>query len=187
MSRISTGTGDDGTTGLVGRERVPKTHARVAAAGAVDEASAALGVAAAFSPDPALRALMASLQRDLFHLGADLASRPGVPGAVRVTDADVARIEAETDRLEAQLPPLRHFVLPGGTAPAALLQLARAVARRAERAAWALREDEDVNPAALRYLNRLSDLLFLLGRNENARAGREEEQWLGASKARGAP
>ena len=183
MSRISTGTGDDGTTGLVGGRRVPKTSARVAAYGAVDEANDALGVAVAFADDPALAALLRSIQHDLFNLGADLATPEGAEGALRVTEADVARIGAETDRLEAELPPLRHFILPGGTPAAAFLHLARATTRRAEREAWALREVEPVNPHALVYLNRLSDLLFLLARRENVRAGKEESQWLGKAGA----
>ena len=184
MARISTGTGDDGTTGLVGGRRVPKTSPRVAAYGAVDEANDALGLAAAFAARPALRALLRRLQEDLFTLGADLAAPPDVK-TTRVTPADVARLVAEEDRLEAALPPLRRFILPGGTPAAAHLQLARSVVRRAEREAWRVAAAEPVNPEALLYLNRLSDLLFLLAREENVLAGVEETQWMGASGAGG--
>ena len=178
MARISTGTGDDGTTGLVGGKRVPKTSARVAAYGAVDEANDALGLAAAHATRPELKALLRSLQADLFALGADIAAPPGTP-TVRVAGAHVERLVREEDRLEAALPPLRHFVLPGGTPCAAALHLARSVARRAEREAWRLSESEPVSEDALVYLNRLSDLLFLLAREENVAAGVEETLWLG--------
>lgn len=183
MSRISTGTGDLGTTGLVGGERVSKASARVAAYGAVDEANDALGAAvAAAADDAALRALLRGFQEALFVVGADLAAREDVDGALRVSAEHVASVEAETDRLETELPPLRKFILPGGTPAAAALFVARGVVRRAERAAWALAESERVSPHALTYLNRLSDLLFLLARRENVRAGIEEEQWIGKGR-----
>lgn len=182
MARISTGTGDDGTTGLVGGQRVRKTSARVAACGAVDEANDALGLAAAFATRPALVSLLRSIQADLFTLGADLAAPEGVQ-TVRVTSAMVADLVREEDRIEAVLPPLRHFILPGGTPAAAYLQLARSVLRRAEREAWRVVETEHVNREALLYLNRASDLLFLLAREENVLAGTEETQWMGRSGA----
>ncbi|HEX2022315.1 MAG TPA: cob(I)yrinic acid a,c-diamide adenosyltransferase [Candidatus Thermoplasmatota archaeon] len=178
MARISTGTGDDGTTGLVGGARVPKTSPRVAAYGAVDEANDALGLAAAFATRPALVETIRALQEDLFALGADLAAPPGVQ-TVRVGPAHVARLVREEDRLEATLPPLTKFILPGGTPAAAYLQLARSVARRAEREAWRAAQTEAVSRDALVYLNRLSDLLFLLAREENVLAGVEERQWAG--------
>lgn len=180
MARISTGTGDDGTTGLVGGKRVAKTSARVAAFGAVDEANDALGLAAAFATRPALVSLLREIQTDLFTLGADLAAPEGAQ-TLRVTRAMVEGLVKEEDRLEAALPPLKHFILPGGTPCAAYLQLARSVARRAEREAWRVKESEPVNAEALVYLNRLSDLLFLLAREENVLAGKEETQWLGRS------
>jgi len=182
VARISTGTGDDGTTALVGGRRVPKTSARVAAYGAVDEANDALGLAAAFATRPALVDLLRSLQTDLFTLGSDLAAPEGAQ-TLRVTGAMIDRLVAEEDRLEAALPPLRRFILPGGTPTAAYLQLARSIVRRAEREAWRVRETEAVSPEALVYLNRLSDLLFLLAREENVLAGKEETQWMGRSGA----
>ena len=183
MARISTGTGDDGTTGLVGGRRVPKTSQRVEAYGAVDEANDALGLAAAFATRPALKDFVRSLQTDLFTLGADLASPEDTPYTVRVTQAMVDRLVAEEDRLEAALPPLRRFILPGGTPAAAYLQMARSISRRAEREGWRVAEAEPgrVNPLALVYLNRLSDLLFLLAREENVLAGVEDTQWMGAA------
>ena len=180
MARISTGTGDDGTTGLVGGRRVPKTSPRVSAYGAVDEANDALGLAASFATRPALKDWLRSLQTDLFTLGADLAAPEGVQ-TVRVAQPHVDRLVAEEDRLEAALPPLRRFILPGGTPAAAYLQLARSIARRAEREGWRVAEKEWVNPLALVYLNRLSDLLFLMAREENVLAGVEDTQWMGAS------
>lgn len=179
MSRISTGTGDDGTTSLVGGARVPKSHPRVVAVGAVDEANDALGVARALAK-PELADALARFQEDLFRLGADLASPPGVTGALRVTDADVGRVEAITNVLEKELPPLRKFILPGGAPAAAALFVARGVVRRAERESWRAREaGEVVGTPVLTYLNRLSDCLFLLARRENVRAGVEDAQWLG--------
>ena len=178
MARISTGTGDDGTTGLVGGQRVPKASLLMEAVGGVDETNDALGLAAALATRDDLRALLRSLQSDLFTLGADLASPRGVE-TLRIGEAHVARVVGEEDKLEAKLPPLRHFILPGGTPTAAALQLARSISRRAERAAWRAREETPLNPHALVYLNRLSDLLFLLARDENVRAGTPEPEWKG--------
>ena len=182
MARISTGTGDDGTTALVGGRRVPKTSARVAAYGAVDEANDALGLAATAATRPELKALLATLQSDLFTLGSDLAAPEGVD-TLRITQEHVRALVAEEDRLEAALPPLRTFILPGGTACAGFLQLARSVSRRAEREAWRVAESEAVNRHALVYLNRLSDLLFLLAREENHLAGVAETPWKGRQGA----
>ncbi|HWG89382.1 MAG TPA: cob(I)yrinic acid a,c-diamide adenosyltransferase [Candidatus Thermoplasmatota archaeon] len=183
MSRISTGTGDDGTTGLADGSRVQKTHPRVEAYGAVDEANDALGLAAAFTEDPAVRARLARLQHDLFTLGADLAtprSEKTAAWALRITEEHVRYVEGETDALETALPPLRHFILPGGAKSAAFLQLARSMVRRAERQALRFREaGGEVNPLAVIYLNRLSDLLFLMARAENQAQGIAEPQWLG--------
>ena len=178
MARISTGTGDDGTTGLVGGRRIAKTALRVEAVGAVDEANDALGVAAALTPNEELRTLLRTLQSDLFTLGADLAA-PELVSSMRILPEHVARLEQESDRLEAALPPLRNFILPGGAPSAAALQVARSIVRRAERAAWRAHADETLGEAALVYLNRLSDLLFLLAREENAKAGVAEPVWAG--------
>lgn len=178
MARISTGTGDDGTTGLVGGKRIRKTSLRVEATGALDETNDAVGLAAAHASREELRRTLRQVQEDLFTIGADLMAPPGVD-SLRVGRAQIDRIVQEEDRLEAALPPLRHFILPGGTPCAAALQLARSIARRAERAAWRLSEQEPVNEDALVYLNRLSDLLFLLAREENVKAGVEDTLWMG--------
>lgn len=183
MARISTGTGDDGTTGLVGGARVPKTHPRVAACGAVDEANDALGLAVAFATRGELVDVLRGIQTDLFTVGADLAAPPGV-GTTRVTPTMTAALVAREDALEARLPPLTKFILPGGTPTAAYLQLARSIVRRAEREAWRVAQAEDVGREPIVYLNRLSDLLFLLAREENVLAGKEETQWMGRSGSR---
>lgn len=158
-----------------------KTSRRIEVVGALDEINDVLGLALAFSDRPQLRDVVRAVQADLFTLGADLAA-PAEVDTLRVTDDHVARLEREEDRLEAALPPLTKFILPGGSQTAAFLQLARSVARRAEREGWRAKgEGLDVNPVALRYLNRLSDLLFLLAREENQLEGREEQQWMGRS------
>ena len=180
MARISTGTGDDGTTGLIGGARVPKTHPRIAACGAIDEANDALGLAVAFATRAALVDLVRRLQTDLFTVGADLAAPEGAQ-TLRVTREMIAALVAEEDRLEGALPPLTKFILPGGTPAAGYLQLARSMVRRAEREAWRAAQAEPVSRDAIVYLNRLSDLLFLLAREENVLAGKEETQWMGRS------
>ena len=169
LNRIYTRTGDDGGTGLVGGERLSKADPRVAAYGEVDEANACLGLARLHSAyDPQLDAALARIQNELFDLGADLATRDlEQAGALRILDAQVGRLEQEIDGFNAELAPLSSFVLPGGSALAAALHLARTVVRRAERTAVGLSAREAVNPAAIRYLNRLSDLLFVAARRAN--------------------
>jgi cob(I)alamin adenosyltransferase len=177
LSKIYTRTGDDGTTGLVSGERRPKYDLRVEAVGAVDEASAAIGLARAHldANQSDTDALLARVQNDLFDLGADLATPPGSERqgreALRIVAAQVERLEHEIDRLNADLEPLRTFVLPGGSQAAAALHLARTIVRRAERLMWALaaREPGSVGAEALKYCNRLSDLLFVAGRWINDR------------------
>lgn len=178
--KIYTRTGDAGDTGLFGGERVSKTSARVRAYGSVDEANAQLGVARAALDDAELDALLHALQNDLFDVGADLATKTGGAARERIRPAaasDVARIESWIDRLEGELVPLRQFVLPGGHPAAASLHVARTVVRRAEREVVALAEAEEVNLQAVVYLNRLSDLLFVLARVVNARYGVNEPTW----------
>jgi len=171
LNKIYTRTGDDGTTGLVDGTRVAKSNARMAAIGDVDEANSALGVAiAALAGDHPAR-LLATVQNDLFDLGADLAT-PGedfapTDRALRIVPAQVARLERAIDAANAALTPLTSFILPGGTPAAAALHLARAIVRRAERGAVAASHDATLNPQALAYLNRLSDLLFVLAREMN--------------------
>ena len=180
--KLYTKTGDAGETGLFGGGRVPKDHARVAAYGQVDELNAAIGLARALDPVDLDLALLESVQRDLFAIGGQLASPD--PGKVKKTlakaelgEARVAALEQAIDAAEAELKPLEQFSLPGGTAKAAALHLARTMCRRAERGAVTLAREERVPPLILVYLNRLSDLLFVLARRANARAGRPDITW----------
>jgi cob(I)alamin adenosyltransferase len=173
LTRIYTKTGDTGTTALGDMSRVRKTDPRIAAYADTDECNAAIGVALALGALPeAVRAVLTAIQNDLFDLGADLAT-PVVPDPahppLRVTEAYVTRLEGWCDEFNAPLRKLDSFILPGGTPGAALLHVARTVARRAERSAWVLFEAdaERTNPLALTYLNRLSDLLFILSRVAN--------------------
>lgn len=179
LDRIYTRGGDAGQTSLGDGSRVPKTGARVEAFGAVDEANATLGLAR-LHVDGEADAILARVQNDLFDVGADLCvPLPGRPGGLRMTDGQVARLEREIDALNDGMAPLTSFVLPGGTAGAAFLHLARTVARRAERRVLGLMEAEGeaVNAAVLRYLNRLSDLLFVLSRHVNER-GAADVLWV---------
>ena len=187
LNRIYTRTGDKGDTALSNGERVPKNAPRVEAYGTVDELNATLGLARLHATGN-LAGQIAVIQNELFDLGADL-SRPRMDEdaqapypVLRIIDSQVARLETEIDMMNAALTPLRSFILPGGSPLAAHLHLCRTVARRAERAAVALAATEDANPAALKYLNRLSDWLFVAGRiaNEN---GTNDILWVpGASR-----
>ena len=175
LTRIYTRGGDKGETSLGDGSRVPKRSPRVEAYGTVDEANAAIGLArlhVAGDED----AMLARIQNDLFDLGADLCTpedgRRGA-GALRIVAAQVKRLETEIDAMNAALQPLMSFVLPGGTPAAAYLHLARTVTRRAERLTCALGEAEKVNPEAIKYLNRLSDHLFVLGRRVNDNGARD--------------
>ena len=180
--KIYTRTGDDGETGLFGGGRVAKDHARVAAYGAVDELNSVLGwVLTELSPSPTGDRL-ARVQHDLFTLGATLATPPARPGRNRPATpalpiARIAEMEAWMDEMDAELPPLERFILPGGTRSAAALHVARTVCRRAERAVVTLAAAEPVEPEVVAYLNRLSDLLFVCARLENARARRSDVPW----------
>ncbi len=185
--RIYTRSGDEGTTALFGGERVSKTSARVRAYGSVDEANAQLGVARAAGVDADLEELLRELQNALFDVGADLATPQGAAARTHLTPIDAAdarRLETRIDRLDAELAPLRRFVLPGGSAAAAALHVARTVVRRAERDTVALAEAEPVNPHVAVFLNRLSDLLFVAARVVNLRAGVSEDPWSASSRPR---
>ena len=177
--KIYTRTGDDGTTGLLGPGRVLKHAARVEAYGAVDELNAALGRVRALDVQNWLAAELSTLQSKLFHVGAELAAPTAeVLGKLeRITDEDVAALERWIDRLDAELPPLASFVLPGGSALGADLHVARTVCRRAERRLVALLQSEAVDTRLVRYLNRLGDLLFVMARWCNQRAGTAETAW----------
>jgi cob(I)alamin adenosyltransferase len=161
LTKIYTRTGDDGSTGLGDGTRVPKEHLRVEAYGTVDEANSAIGVLLAINGlSPDVVECLTSVQHELFDLGGELS----VPGYRAITDRDVTRLEEQLDRFNEDLPPLKDFILPGGGPAAAACHLARTITRRAERRAWSLARVEDVAPAVPRYLNRLSDLLFVLAR-----------------------
>jgi len=176
--RIYTRTGDRGETGLIGGTRVPKDHPRVEAYGAVDELNAHLGVVRAQIADAELGALVDEIQHRLFDLGAELAAPAGAAGgASPIGDAAVTALERAIDAYQAALPPLREFILPGGAPLAASLHVARTVCRRAERRVVTLARAETVRPDLLRYLNRLSDLLFVLARVANRRVGRPDVVW----------
>jgi cob(I)alamin adenosyltransferase len=179
--KIYTKTGDGGETGLGDGSRVSKDDPRVAAYGEVDELNAVLGLARAQGPDPETDALLLGVQKDLFALGAQLAD-PSETVAARkakaaVPQGRVAELENAIDRRELALPPLRAFVLPGGTALGATLHLARTVCRRAERSIVSLSREGAVDPVIEVYVNRLSDLLFVLARHANQSAGRSEDTW----------
>lgn len=186
LNRIYTRTGDDGTTGLVDGSRCPKHAARIHAMGLVDEANSAIGLAICALGDAGHRALLTRVQNDLFDLGADLAT-PGDDFApsemvLRIVPAQPAWIEAQIDALNERLQPLTSFVLPGGSEAAARVHVARAATRAAERAMVALAAEEAVNPAALAYINRLSDLLFVLARVVNDDGARDVKWVPGANR-----
>jgi len=176
--KIYTKTGDDGETGLFGGGRISKDSLRVAAYGEVDEVNAALGLARALDPQEFADALLQRIQRDLFTIGAELATpdpdklrKALARSGAAIAESDVTALEDAIDSHESRL------ILPGGTPKAATLHLARTVCRRAERAVVALARDEQISPAILQYLNRLSDLLFVLARAANAHAGRPDVKW----------
>ena len=180
--RIYTRTGDDGTTGLIGGQRVAKDNLRVAAYGTVDELNALLGVARAEAPPADLDQVLARIQDQLFVLGCGLATPPDKEAPTpRIETAGVETLERDIDRFEAELPPLSNFILPGGSRTAAALHHARTVCRRAERELVALGRLQEVGREALVYLNRLSDLLFVMARLANHRAGCAEILWRGGS------
>ena len=179
LSRIYTKTGDSGETGLGDGSRISKASARIAAIGAVDETNAAIGIAR-LDAEGDTDAMLARIQNDLFDLGADLcAPEDGrkAEGRLRIVEAQVERLEREIDAMNAALSPLTSFVLPGGTALAAHLHLARTIARRAEAAIVVLAGEEKLNTAALRYINRLSDHLFVIARAAN-NAGMGDVLWI---------
>ena len=173
LSKIYTRTGDGGETGLGDGSRVPKDSPRVAALGDIDELNSAIGALLAEPLPDGIRKIVESIQHDLFDLGGDVS----VPGRATVSVGQVKRLESFLDELNAALPPLKEFILPGGTRAASLAHLARAVCRRAERSLVALTRSEKVDDTARIYLNRLSDLLFVLGRTLNREGGRPDVLW----------
>ncbi len=173
LSKIYTRTGDDGSTGLGDGSRVAKDSLRVAAYGTVDECNSAIGLVLANELPEAVRAVLIAVQHQLFDLGGELC----IPGHAAIVAADVERLEARLDGFNADLPPLKDFILPGGGLAAAHCHLARTICRRAEREAVALARQEPVRPEAVHYLNRLSDLLFVLARVLARASGHGEVLW----------
>ena len=177
LTRIYTRGGDAGETSLGDGSRVSKLDPRIAAYGTVDELNSALGVVLSAEVAPAIRPVLERVQNELFDLGADLSVPLRVDGRLRVEQAMVDGLEADCDRFNAELPELRSFVLPGGSTAAATLHVARTVCRRAEREVIHAAQTEELGPLVAVYLNRLSDLLFILARAANALAGRDEPLW----------
>ncbi|HST43654.1 MAG TPA: cob(I)yrinic acid a,c-diamide adenosyltransferase [Luteimonas sp.] len=173
LSKIYTRTGDDGSTGLGDGTRVDKDSLRVTAYGTVDEANSAIGLLLASGIEPAMHELLTAVQHQLFDLGGELC----IPGHAAIHDDDITRLETHLDRFNAPLPPLRDFILPGGGEAAARCHVARTVVRRAEREVVSLSRVEAVRPQAVHYLNRLSDLLFVLARVLARDGGHGEVLW----------
>jgi cob(I)alamin adenosyltransferase len=176
--KIYTRTGDDGTTGLPGGQRTRKCDPRLECVGALDELNASLGLAAAGAGDDELRSRLHAIQEDLFLLCAHLAAPEPLPARLpALDDSMIGRLEMQIDGAQVQLPPLRQFILPGGSETGARLHLARTICRRAERAVVAFALDRPVSPIILTYLNRLSDWLFVEARLANHRAGQADRPW----------
>jgi len=173
LSKIYTRTGDDGSTGLGDGSRVAKDSLRVEAMGAVDELNSALGVLLCNPLDESLQSALVDIQHTLFDMGGELC----IPGASVIGADRVTVLEQQLDALNADLPPLKEFILPGGCSAAAACHLARAICRRSERRVHSLSRAEAVNPDVIKYLNRLSDLLFVMARHLNKAAGRPDVLW----------
>ena len=173
LSKIYTRTGDDGTTGISGNERLPKDAPRIQAIGTIDELNSFIGLLASEDLPQDLAETLDEIQHRLFDLGGELS----MPGHSILGQPAIDRLEQELDRLNAGLEPLDNFILPGGTQAASLCHVARSITRRAERDLVSLQREETVSPVALGYLNRLSDLLFVMARALNKSAGREDVLW----------
>jgi cob(I)alamin adenosyltransferase len=173
LSKIYTRTGDDGTTGLGDGSRVAKDHRRVEAFGTVDELNSLIGLVLSYELPSAIHDELTGVQHRLFDLGGELC----VPGRTVIDARDVAQLESALDRLNESLEPLREFILPGGSAVAAVCHVARTVCRRAERRVVTLAREDQVNPNTVHYLNRLSDLLFVIARHLNARLKKPDVLW----------
>jgi cob(I)alamin adenosyltransferase len=180
LTTIYTRKGDEGETSLGGGQRVPKDSARIAAYGTVDELNSAIGMALAHGLSPRLLETLPVIQNELFHLGSDLAFREEDKQAVElphIEERHVQELEGLIDELNGVVGPLQNFILPGGSSGAAQLQMARAICRRAERAVLTLAREESIGRRVLPYLNRLSDLLFVMARYENHQLGIDESLW----------
>ncbi len=180
MVKIYTKSGDKGDTSLIGGKRVPKSSVRISAYGNVDELNASIGVAISFIDDDEIKQLLGKIQNELFIVGSDLAD-PSYPASTnktpRVTDTMVKELEDIIDKYEQEVGAIQYFILPGGSKEASLLHLARGIARRAERNCVELSSMEKINPALISYLNRLSDLLFMLARVMNKRRNVDDVAW----------
>ncbi|WP_447922468.1 cob(I)yrinic acid a,c-diamide adenosyltransferase [Achromobacter aegrifaciens] len=176
LSVIATRTGDDGSTGLGDGSRVPKDSPRIAAIGDVDELNSVIGVLLTEDLPAEISADLLAIQHDLFDMGAELC----IPGHTALTDEHIARLDARLAHYNATLSPLREFILPGGSRGSAQAHVARTVCRRAERAVVALAKVDSINPPVRQYLNRLSDLMFVLARCINQHAGQKDTFWAGA-------
>ena len=180
ITKVYTRTGDDGTTALGGGQRLPKDDLRIEAYGTVDETNSAIGVVRAAGADPRLDAMLARIQNELFHLGSDLCILEADKAAMPVPQIEARHVDAlekDIDLLQDDLAPLTNFILPGGAPAAAHLHIARTVCRRAERVLVALARKETVGAFTVKYLNRLSDLLFVMSRAENQAKGRPDVTW----------
>ncbi len=176
--KIYTKTGDNGETSLFGGDRVPKSSDRISATGSIDELNAVLGVAESFCRNETCQPIIRELQNDCFRMGADIATLLSHPHSIeRITADDTERLEKLIDDLDRNLPELHNFILPGGTTCAAYLHLARTVCRRAERNVSHLQTQEDINSEILKFLNRLSDLLFVMARLVNSKADCKDIPW----------
>ena len=176
--KIYTRTGDQGETGLLGGSRVAKDDSRIEAFGTVDELNCCLGLVRTEPISPTLDSLLSEVQHTLFTLGAQLATaNPRMPGGQEIKAAEIERLELAIDEFESKLSPLRNFILPAGSRAGALLHMARAICRRAERRVVSLGHDQVEVGTPLRYLNRLSDLLFVLARTANKASGVEDVNW----------
>ena len=173
LSKIYTRTGDNGTTGLGDGSRVKKISRRIESIGTVDELNSVIGLLLTQDLPEDIRSTLTDVQHDLFDLGGELS----IPGRAAITEGQVRRLEKALDELNADLPPLKEFILPGGTGPAAICHLARAVCRRTEREVIRLSEAEEISAGAKKYLNRLSDLLFVVARALNRHAGQGDVLW----------
>lgn len=175
--KIYTKTGDDGNTGLQGNFRISKSHPRIMSYGTIDEANAALGMVLANSLDEDIIKVLTKIQNDLFLVGSDL-SNPNLNDVKnRVTLGMIEKLEQYIDKFESELPPLTNFILPGGDVSAAQLHFARTIVRRAETQVVQLSEKDEINSNCIKYLNRLSDLFFVMGRLINKRKGKQEILW----------
>ena len=175
--KIYTKTGDDGSTGLQGNSRLPKSHPRIIAYGTIDEANAFLGIISSHKLDSDISNVLTQIQNDLFIAGADLSNPNLLEIKNRITSLMITKIEQTIDGFENELNPLSNFILPGGDIVASQLQFARAIVRRAETCLVLLKEQEEINENCIKYINRLSDLLFVLSRVINKRKGKNDSIW----------